>query len=735
MRFLVLIGGATAGVLVLCAVLLMVLVDPNKYKGEITRLVQERYHRELVFEGDVRLAYLPRLGVQTGAVRLGNAPGFGEEPFARVEGASVSVRLLPLLTGKVEVGRIVLDGLAVNLAKSEQGVTNWADLTGPEAPQNLPPEAEAEIQKAVQRAVSSTVSGLRLDGVRLENASLTWENRVLDEGFSLSALSAEIKAIRPGQPVDFEAAFQFDNPRKELRAQEELRGTATLNVGEDRHILSNLALKLSAAGKPVPGGKGDFAFGLAELKVDLKQQTATGTGLTIGAYGAKGTGQFVATNLAGGATGGPDFKGRLDFPDFNGRELSAALTGKAPDTADASAYQHITASLEFRAGRGYLEIPTLTASLDDARVEGRFRATGLNKKAYSFNLRISGLDADRFLPAQKEGAAKSEQAAQAQAGADGAGGAAPKEELFPMKALREMKLDGQITAERLKVKGLRFASLKVPVMLQDGLLDLGQVEARLYDGSLKGALRVDVQGDRPALTLNFQLVGVQQKPLFSDFTGRESQYSGVMSIDTVSPLVCQGNTLPALKRSLSGRARISVRDGVFPGINMVGVAQNPGRKGKSDQPVAEPGAHTGSDKSTKFGSIDCTAGIVSGVATVADLDFKAPYLRADGKGTLDIATKHTEFTVLLRVVPSAEGQGGSTSVPGLPVPLRITGPYDNLSFSNDYLRTIGRTALDAVTGVVQGIGNVLTGKKQPSHQGGTPENKSGGVLNDIKKLF
>jgi len=722
---------------VLCAVLLMVLVDPNKYKGDITRIVAEKYHRELVFEGDVRLAYFPRLGVQTGAVRLGNAPGFGEVPFARVEGASVSVRLLPLLTGKVEVGRIVLDGLAVNLARNEQGVTNWADLTGPEVSENLPPEVEAEVQKAVQRAVSSSVSGLRLDGLRLQNASLTWENRVLDEGYSVSGLKAEIKAIRPGQPVDFEASFQFDNPRKELRAQAELRGTAILNVGEDRHILSNLALKVAATGKPVPGGKGDFAFGLAELKVDLKQQTATGTGLTIGAYGAKGTGQFQATNLAGGASGGPDFKGRLDFPDFNGRELSAALTGKAPDTADASAYQHITAGLEFRAGRGYLEIPTLTASLDDARVEGRFRATGLDKKAYSFNLRVSGLDADRFLPAKKEGEAHepAQSSAEASGGSGAAGPAlAPKDELFPMKALREMKLDGQITAERLKIKGLRFASLKVPMMLQDGLLDVGQVEARLYDGSLKGALRVDVQGDRPALTLNFQLNGVQQKPLFSDFTGKESQYSGVMSIDTVSPLVFQGNSVHALKRSLSGRARISVRDGVFPGINMVGVAQNPGKRGKGDQPVAEPGAHTGSDKSTKFGSIDCTAAINNGVATVNDLDFKAPFLRADGKGTLDIASKHTDFNVLLRLVPSAEGQGGSTSVLGLPVPLRITGPYDNLSFSNDYLRTIGRTALDAVTGVVQGIGNVLTGKRQP-HQGGTPEKTSGGVLNDIKKLF
>jgi len=207
-----------------------------------------------------------------------------------------------------------------------------------------------------------------------------------------------------------------------------------------------------------------------------------------------------------------------------------------------------------------------------------------------------------------------------------------------------------------------------------------------------------------------------------------------MSLDTVSPLVCQGNTLPALKRSLSGRVRFAVRDGVFPGVNMLSVVQG-SKKGKEALGETQATGQTGAEKSTKFGSIDGTAAIMGGVAAINDLDFKAPFLRADGKGTIDIATKQTDYTLRLRVVPSAEGQGGSAGLLGFVVPLRITGPYDNLSFGTDYLRAIGKGALDAVGGVVQGIGDVLTGGKKSSHKGGTPEKSSGGLLDGVKKLF
>ena len=717
MRYLVIIGGIVVCLFVLAAVLLAVMVDPNKYKGDITRLVKERTGRELVFAGDVKLSFFPRLGVQTAGVSLSNPPGFGDKPFTRIKAANVSIKILPLLAGRVEVGKVSLEGLELQMLRDEQGRASWADFIVPEDPQQ-----EAGAQKKAGSG-PATLTDLTLDGLVLKDAQIFWEDLQAKKRYVVSDLNVDVQAIRPGRPFDFEGRCTLDSTAPELKAAMQISGTATLNLPDQRHLLTKFAAKVSATGRGVPGGKGEFSLGLAELKLDMGKQTAQGAGLTFGAYGAQGTGQFLASNLSAV----PDTKGRIEIADFNGRELTTALTGKAPDTADTGAYQHISAALEFKHGLGYTEIPVFKASLDEARVEGRLRVTGIEKKSVSFNLRIEGLDADRFLPAKKDGEAAKEAPKDAAKDAviDPATGQPRKDELFPVDTLRGLSLDGQLSAERFKVKGLRFASLRVPMSAQNGVLEVGQVDARLYDGSLKGTLRVDAQGAQPVVTLTLAVDRVQARPLFTDLNNKPSGLAGALFLDTPSPLVCQGNSVPALKGTLLGRATFAIKDGVFPGVNMIASVNEATQKAKQ----AATGVEAGSERSTKFGSITGTAVITGGVVAVNDLDVKAPFLRADGKGTVNLVNKEVDYTVQARVVPSSEGQGGSSGLLGLVVPIRVIGPYDNPSYGTDYLRALGKGALNAVGGVVQGVGNVITGKK------GKDGKSSGGLLQGVKNLF
>ena len=342
MRYLVIIGGIAVSLFVLAAVLLAVMVDPNKYKGDITRLVKEKTGRELVFEGDVKLSFFPRLGVQVGGVRLSNPPGFGDKPFTRIQSASVSINILPLLVRRVEVGRVTLEGLELHLERDEQGRASWADFTGPEDPRK-----QAEARKNAAPGPAS-LTDLSLDGLVLKDARIIWEDRQTGKRYVLGNLNLDVKAIQPGKPFDFAGRCNLESSSPELTAAVELSGTGVLNLADQRHLLSNFLAKIAATGSGVPGGKGAFTLGLAELKIDMARQTAEGGGLTLGAYGATAAGQFQVANLGTE----PDAMGRIEIADFNGRELSAALTGLAPDTADLAAYQHIRAAVEFRAGRG-----------------------------------------------------------------------------------------------------------------------------------------------------------------------------------------------------------------------------------------------------------------------------------------------------------------------------------------------------------------------------------------------
>jgi AsmA protein len=129
-----LVGLVLALVLLVVAavIILPMVVDPNDYKPQIIEAAKQQLGRDLAIEKDLGLSVFPWLGIETGGVRVGNAPGFSDQPFAEVETVGLKVKLMPLLSKRVEVDTLVLTGLNVNLEKDQSGKTNWDDLAGAE---------------------------------------------------------------------------------------------------------------------------------------------------------------------------------------------------------------------------------------------------------------------------------------------------------------------------------------------------------------------------------------------------------------------------------------------------------------------------------------------------------------------------------------------------------------------------------------------------------------------------
>ena len=64
---------------VAAAVVLPMVVAPNDYKPQIEQAAKEKLGRDLTIEQDLSLSVFPWLGIETGGVRVGNAPGGGEQ--------------------------------------------------------------------------------------------------------------------------------------------------------------------------------------------------------------------------------------------------------------------------------------------------------------------------------------------------------------------------------------------------------------------------------------------------------------------------------------------------------------------------------------------------------------------------------------------------------------------------------------------------------------------------------
>src|SRR5512139_235050 len=125
---------AVIGLIVLGAVAIVMLVDPNDYRDDIAKLVEQKTGRPLEIRGKLGLKLFPWIALEVNDVRLGNPPGYGSDPFLSVTSANVGVKLLPLLHKQVEIRRVSIDGLSVTLISRGPEANNWKDLSESKEP-------------------------------------------------------------------------------------------------------------------------------------------------------------------------------------------------------------------------------------------------------------------------------------------------------------------------------------------------------------------------------------------------------------------------------------------------------------------------------------------------------------------------------------------------------------------------------------------------------------------------
>ena len=234
---------------VAAAVVLPMVVDPNDYKPQIVATAKEKLGRDLAIEQDLNLTVFPWLGIETGGVRVGNAAGFTEQAFAEIDQLGLKVKLMPLLSQQIEVDTLVLKGLRLNLEKDASGKTNWDDLAGPQ--EDEPAQAEKSDQ---QTADADSDVALSIQGVQIEDARISWDDRQAGQHYVLDGVRVVTGALAPGATVPVEAGVIFTSQKPAMT----LKADLTAKVGSDAVLavfrFAGLVLDLGAEGEGLRAG-------------------------------------------------------------------------------------------------------------------------------------------------------------------------------------------------------------------------------------------------------------------------------------------------------------------------------------------------------------------------------------------------------------------------------------------------------------------------------------------------
>jgi AsmA protein len=716
---LVVAGGAAA---------VLLLVDPNDYREEIASQVREHTGRELTLGGDLGLSVFPWIAITVNDARLSNAPGFGDAPFAEVGEVEIRVKLLPLLSKRLEMQTTRLIGLKLNLARDASGRTNWDDLAGGDA-KEAKPEAGGG---------GGGLAGLAIGGIDIRDAALTWDDRQNDQRYVLQNLDLTTGAIGGGGPVDLALGFDVDSNQPEMAGRIELTGAVTFDQGRGTLAVAGTELKVDLKGAGLPGGAFDATL-TGDIAADLQAQTAALDNLRLAALGIEASGRIAATGIqeapriagqlavarfelatlvdrlgielpanvqadklgsaqldttfsateseaelerlvvavAGGTLEAkarvtnlqkePTAAGSLTVSNLNPRLLLAAA-GQALETADPQALTSLNLKSDFSGSANHVELKGLDLALDQSKLTGSAGVRNFAKPVIRFGLELDTIDADRYLPPPAE---KPTAAATPGAAAGAAAG-------LPLEPLRALDADGTLKIGQLKAYNVHSRNIVLRLTAKGGQLRLNPARAEMYDGRYQGNIGLDVRSDTPKLSLDEALSGVQVGPLLRDLTQKEEKLTGTAQMS--AKLTAAGATPETLQKTLNGNAAFSFTDGAVKGVNLAKLIRDAKAK-LSGQPTAggsEP-------EQTDFTELTGTAKVTNGVVDNRDLSMKSPAFRVAGEGIADLPQQQVDYLVKASIVGTSKGQGGKEleSLKGVTVPVRIKGALTDPGFSVD----------------------------------------------------
>lgn len=686
-------------------------------RDQIVREVEVRTGRSLVISGRTSLTLFPSLGITMGDVSLSSPRGMGGPAFVKMKQLDIRVPVLPLLSRKVTVERLVLSEPVFELRVDARGRRSWdfAELaSGPaimvaqapstkpgsaKSPADLPPELQDFLRNSTkpgetdQAPPSSAGAGGRrasipdiaLGDVSIENGTVRYrdergglseEVRAIDARLAGKTLASPIEAkgdlqLR-GEKIDFDG--RIGSPKALL---EERSSRVTLTVASPR-VTSRYDGSLSLAKT-------------AQLDGNFRVETPSVRALA-GWLGAKlqpgpglGAFQLEGDLKAGGTSVTLDnAKVRLD-----------AISGTGSAHVDISAARpNLQANLRL----GAVDVNPYLA---DAAASQPARAVPAAAPVPSPVPRSSPQG-----PAPQN-AAPQVTGPQVRGFASRTGWSdAP----IDLTALALLDADVKLSLASLLFQDIKIGATQLSAVLKNRVLRATIDDIRLYDGQGRGLVNVEPSGSSAAISANLTLTGVSGLPILKDAAGFD-WVDGKARIQLA--LAGTGATERAIMESLNGKADFVFAEGSIIGYNVPqmirGLSQ--GKIGGFSRNPAEK---------TEFSEAGASFVVRNGVAETKDLRALSSIVRVTGTGTVNLGQRQIDMIVRPKLGGASSGQSGGIAagdLSGLELPIKIKGSWERPQVAPDVdgllknptqavetIRELGRQLQQGKTG---GLNNLI----------------------------
>ncbi|MEO1247852.1 MAG: AsmA family protein [Pseudomonadota bacterium] len=689
------VGGVLALVLV-AGLAFYLFFDPNDFKSDIETAVRDATGREFAIEGDISASLFPWLAVELGRTTLGNAEGFGDEPFVRFDSARLSIKLLPMIfRQEIAVGTASLESLRVNLAVDASGRSNWDDLL---ERQQLADEAAAADPEA-GAAVEATF-GVDVANIAISDAAFVYADGQAGSEYRLKDVNLETGRIVSGQPIPVDGGFAFELLPDGISGQVDLDVVASFDAEAGDVGLGDLELTARIVG--ATEAPAEIRLTAPGIGLNTKAQTAAPGALELSVFDLDMRADVEPFSYAGSV----EPQATLSIARFSPKSLLTALGAELPETADPAALDLLSLDAKAAVSEQAIALSDIVLVVDDTSFRGRLSVPRGEGGAYELDLAGDSIDLNRYMAP-----------ADAEAQTEAAGEEPPVE--IPSELLRGMNARGSVTLDDALMGAILFEDIELVLNLADGRLRLHPIASRLFEGEYQGDVRLDVSGSTPVLSVNEKIQNVSLAPLGKAMFEREN-LSGLINGEFV--LTGRGQDMSEIQQTLNGNLSFELRDGAVEGTDVWNKLRRARAVLRQETPP-EPEQ----PERTRFSEVSATGTVVDGVLNNDDFRAELPFMQLTGQGSVDLVAATLDYSLRGRVLDKPELMGDVTAeelddFTRATVPVKISGSLNDPQFSLDFAEAAKERAKEEVRDrLLDLIGGGEEDPEAPPAEEGEPE--------------
>src|SRR5680860_18865 len=366
----------------------MAVIDPNDYKPQIEKVVEEKTNLDLILEGDIGWSFIP-LGLELNDVEA----TLDGERLVALKQLVAKVDFWSLISMSPQVSTFVLDGLDAHLSINEQGEGNWTRIMPEPAEGDKPKDAQdVASNEAAPKAGGDKSSGdplnFNVDNVQISNAQVHYSDQRTGQTVTLENFTVNASNITLGSEFPLEVGFRVETAQPQFAVDGSIKARLVANEALNDFAVSGLEAVFKMNGEPF-GGKSVTAKLGGSAKANLENETAT-----LSDFTASLANLTLNTNLdVNGFGDKPTLKGKVAVSEFSLKDLLENLGQPAIETADAEVLQAIAFSTNIGGPAGKPALSDLVIKLDDTTFKGS-GSYNLDNGGIVFDLQGDKLNAD-----------------------------------------------------------------------------------------------------------------------------------------------------------------------------------------------------------------------------------------------------------------------------------------------------------------------------------------------------